>query len=218
MMTESKADRVRRSLVEAAVDLLAAEGPSAIQARRLARAIGASTMAVYHYFGGMPQLLRAVADEGFRELAVRLEDVAATADPIADITRLAFAYRDFAHTHPHLYDLMFGLAAPGGHRPAPSSGGAADSSEEQPDEVPRAYLHLVGVAERAVQAGRIRSEDPDRVAAQLWSLLHGYVTLELSGHLRQFDDPPGEVLLGMGANLLAGLGDDPARIAESAQR
>src|SRR5699024_10686374 len=108
----------------------------------------------------------------------------------------------FAHTNPHLYDLMFGLAAPGGYRPAPSPA-EEDSAEQQ---VPRAYLHLVGVAERAVRAGRIRSEDPDRVAAQLWSLLHGYVTLELSGHFRRFDDPAGEVLLGLGANLLAGLG------------
>ncbi|WP_461145773.1 TetR/AcrR family transcriptional regulator [Salinifilum aidingensis] len=227
-MTESKADRVRRSLVEAAVDLLAAEGPSAVQARRLAREIGASTMAVYHYFGGMPQLLRAVADEGFRELSARLADVAVTDDPIADITSLAFAYRGFAHANPHLYDLMFGLAAPGGYRPAPSppgegpsapgEGGPAEEggSTAERQDVPRAYLHLVGAAERAVDAGRIRPADPDRVAAQLWSILHGYVTLELSGHFHQFGDAANQVLLAMGENLLRGLGDDPERIAASA--
>ncbi len=204
---------MRDRLVAAAVALLAAEGPAALQARRLAREVGASTMAVYHYFGGMPQLLTTVIEEGFRALDARLAEVAATDDPVADLGRLALAYRAVARENPHLYDVMFGLSAPGGHRP---------EQHEQPDAgepsvSQRAYGHLVAATERAVRGGRINEAEPAHVAAQLWSLLHGYVTLELSGHFDQFDGP-GQVFMPMAFNLLVGLGDDPERAARSGQR
>lgn len=208
--TEATSAGTRDRLVQAAVRLLAEQGPAALQARRLARDVGASTMAVYHYFGGMPQLLAAVIDEGFRRLDAHLAAVSATDDPVTDLGRLALAYRTAARENPHLYDLMFGLSAPGGHRPehAPSATGEPSLSQ-------RAYGHLVDAADRAVRAGRIRDQDPAHVAAQLWSMLHGYVTLELSGHFDQLDGPL-QVFVPMGINLLVGLGDTPDHAAHSA--
>ena len=204
---------MRDRLVQAAVALLAAEGPAALQARRLAREVGASTMAVYHYFGGMPQLLSTVIEEGFRRLDARLAEVAATDDPVVDLGRLALAYRDVARENPHLYDVMFGLSAPGGHRPEEHEQPGAD----EPSVSQRAYGHLVAATERTVRSGRIREAEPAHVAAQLWSLLHGYVTLELSGHFDQFDGPE-QVFMPMAFNLLVGLGDDPERAARSGRR
>lgn len=211
MDVTSDADTGMRSrLVAAAVALLADEGPGVLQARRLAREVDASTMSVYHYFGGMPQLLAAVIEEGFRRLDARLGSVPATDDPVADIGRLALAYREVARDNPHLYDLMFGLSAPGGHRPEehnpPTGGGHAVSQ--------RAYAHLITAAARAMRAGRLRQQDPESVAAQLWSMLHGYVTLELAGHLDQLDGTT-QVLIPMGTNLLVGLGDTPDHAAHS---
>jgi AcrR family transcriptional regulator len=204
---------MRDRLVEAAVRLLAEQGPAAVQARQLVREVGASTMAVYHYFGGMPQLLAAVIDEGFRRLDARLAAVSATDDPVTDIGRLALAYRDAAQENPHLYDLMFGLSAPGGHRP--EQHGLPVTSESSASQ--RAYGHLVDAADRAIRAGRIQDQDPVHVAAQLWSILHGYVTLELAGHFNQLDGLT-QVFIPMGINLLVGLGDTPDRVARSAAR
>lgn len=198
---------MRDRLVEAAVRLLVDEGPAVLQARRLAREVDASTMAVYHYFGGMPQLLAAVVEEGFRRLDVRLAAVPITDDSVTDLGGLALAYRAAARDNPHLYDLMFGLSAPGS-RP-PEDGGAGE-----PDVSLRAYGHLVAAADRAVRAGRIRNQEPVHVAAQLWSMLHGYVTLELSGHFDLFDDLE-QVFIPMAANLIVGLGDTSERAARS---
>ena len=145
---------MRDRLVEAAVRLLAEQGPAAVQARQLVREVGASTMAVYHYFGGMPQLLAAVIDEGFRRLDARLAAVSATDDPVTDIGRLALAYRAAAQENPHLYDLMFGLSAPGGHRP--EQHGLPVTSESSAPQ--RAYGHLVDAADRAIRAGRTRTQ------------------------------------------------------------
>lgn len=212
-----KGDEVRRRLVEATMRLLAEGEPSTIQARRLAREIGTSTTAVYHYFGGMSQLLSAVIREGFRRLDARLRAVSISDDPITDITRLALAYRVAAFENPHLYDLMFGLSAPGGYRPAPGSGRGGSEHGDTADEygADAAYQHLVDAAVRAMRAGRIDDNDPALVAAQLWSLLHGYVSLELAGHFDQVPDSIGDVLLPLGRNLLIGLGSAPEQAAES---
>lgn len=216
MAQTDRAAEVEAQLVAAAMGLLATEGPGAVQARRLAREIGASTMAVYHYFGGMPQLLRAVSDEGFRRLDAHLGAVEVTDDPITDIARLGFAYRAAARENPHLYDLMFGLSAPGGHRPEPMSSprpgtGAADRA----GPADAAYGHLVDAADRAMRAGRIRPDDPGHVAAQLWSMLHGFVALELAGHLDHVPDATTQVLAPLGLNLIIGLGGDPGSVRSS---
>lgn len=214
-----KAACVRGRLVQAAVQVLATEGPGAVQARRLTREIGASTMAVYHYFGGMPQLLRAVSDEGFRRLDAHLAAVDVSDDPITDIARLGFAYRAAARENPHLYDLMFGLAAPGGHRPEPLPDRVrTDDPTGEGDPASAAYGHLVHAADRAIRAGRIHHDEPELVAAQLWSMLHGFVTLELAGHFAHLAQPPNQVLVPLGLNLLIGLGDEPETALRSGTR
>ena len=58
-------DGVPERVVQATIRLLAEQGPSAIKARTVASASGLSTMAVYHHFGGIAELIRAVADRGF---------------------------------------------------------------------------------------------------------------------------------------------------------
>lgn len=121
-----------------------------MQARRLAREVGASTMAVYHHFGGMPRLLAAVTDEGFRQLDAHLAAVPTTDDPVAALGRLALAYRAAARKNPHLYDLMFGLSTPGVTDRRSYAPSATSVSQ-------RAYGHLVDTPDRAAHsAARIQ--------------------------------------------------------------
>ncbi len=58
-------DAVRRALVEAAADALAAAGPSSVSVRDVARQAGVNHGQVHHYFGGKRGLLEA----GMRSLA-----------------------------------------------------------------------------------------------------------------------------------------------------
>ena len=60
-------DGVPERVVQATIRLLAEQGPSAIKARTVASASGLSTMAVYHHFGGIAELMGAVADHGLQE-------------------------------------------------------------------------------------------------------------------------------------------------------
>ncbi|QHE69851.1 Transcriptional regulator, TetR family [Rhodococcus sp. WAY2] len=190
-------------LVRATVALLAEQGPSAIKARTVASSAGLSTMVVYSHFGGIPELIHAVADHGFTELGTAFSRVPETEDPVVDLFALALTCRRLARANPHLYDLMFGLSTRSTYRPLESHVRLSGHSPA----FRGAYAHVTDACARLVGSGRVGSQDPEVVAAQLWSFVHGYITLELGEHFAEFDDAVLQVMLPMGVNLVVGLGD-----------
>lgn len=193
-------------LVDAATALLAEKGPSEIKARSVAEAAQVSTMAVYYHLGGLPELLQAVADKGFQDLARAFIATPPSDDPVSTLFAMALATRRFAQDNPHLYDLMFGLSTRGSYRPVQNARPVASG---QSGEFQTVYVHLVQACIRLVGSGRVRSDvDPESIAPQLWSAVHGFVTLELGGHFVEFPDPVGQVLQPMMANIFVGLGGD----------
>ncbi|MCZ8381124.1 WHG domain-containing protein [Mycobacterium sp. CPCC 205372] len=200
-------DQAERQLVEAAIALLAADGPTAIKARTVAEAAGLSTMAVYHHLGGLPELVQAIVDRGFRDLGDAFASAPASDDPVSTLFSMALEARRFAQANPHLYDLMFGLSTRGSYRPVQPT---ESETRGRVDNFQNAYAHLVDACQRLVNSGRVRSgQDPAAIAPQLWSAVHGFVTLELGAHLSPFADPVRQVLLPMMVNVVVGLGDDP---------
>jgi len=216
MATDRTNPDPRTRLVEAAIRLLAAEGPSEVKARSVSSEAGLSTMGVYTHFGGVPELLQAVADEGFERQAGIFARVADTDDPMTDLCAMALACRDFAKTNAHLYDLMFGLSING--RYSPSRGSPAPESRERSAAFNTSYGFLRGQCQRLVETNCVREIDPDRLATQLWSALHGFIMLELGGYFAAVTDPAAEVLVPMCVNLIVGLGADPVRANASAAR
>jgi AcrR family transcriptional regulator len=194
---------VPERLVQATIRLLAEQGPSAIKARTVASATGLSTMVVYHHFGGIPELIRAVIDQGFKELESAFSQLPVTEDPIADLFAFAVTCRRIARANPHLYDLMFGLSTRATYRPLTDSDVRLSGRSLA---FRRAHAHVAAACARMVDSGRVRQQDPEVVAAQLWSFVHGYITLELADAFVEFDDPVRQVLP-MGVNLAVGLGD-----------
>src|SRR5438045_1728464 len=98
---------LRAALIDAAAHLIATEGPARLTLRRLAEAVGTSTMAIYTHFGGMPELRRAVRREGFARLTARVAAVPHTADPLTDLARICLAYYENATMNPDLYRIVF---------------------------------------------------------------------------------------------------------------
>ena len=110
-----------------------------------------------------------------------------TDDPIADLAVQALTCRRVARENPHLYDLMFGLSTraklPAATRPAFRS----RVDVRRPSGPPT--LTSQKQCARLVNSGRVRQQDPDGIAAQLWSFVHGFITLELAETFVEFDDP-----------------------------
>jgi len=198
---------VSTALVDAAARLLAEEGPAALSTRRLAAAVGTSTMAVYTHFGGMDDLVRAMVREGFARLHDRMARVRVTEDPVADVITLGHAYRDNALDYPHLYSVMLGGSALGGF--------ALTDDDRQHGRY--TLLVLVDAVARAMAAGRFRTEDTQLVAQQMWIALHGLVTLDLGGYLV----PPYDAETCLDAQLRAlmlGAGDEVDAVERSMAR
>jgi AcrR family transcriptional regulator len=204
-MSPRRADpQLPLAIVEAAATLLVEGGPAALTARRLSAAVGRSTMAVYSHFHGMDDVVRAMVHEGFDRLYRRLSQVAVTADPVADIVALGYAYRRNATEFPDLYRVMFGTS---------SLAGFALSDEDR--QAGRYTLRfLIDAVDRATAAGRFAPGDAEQVAQQLWIALHGLVVLELGGYLiAPFDAETCHQ--GQIQALLAALGDEPESVRAS---
>jgi len=199
----------RDRLVAAALAVLERDGPAAIQARTVAGEIGASTMAVYTHFGGMPTLIQAVMREGLARFAEHTRAVPHTDDAMADLIAGGLAYGEFAMQNPQLYRLLFGLSDLGGVYKPLANGTTPWDLAEGVD----ALSVLVSAVERVIESGRIRPQEPTPAATQILSATHGFVLLAMSG----FIDSQGlqDVLIPMAVNLMVGLGDTRRRAERS---
>ncbi|MEV3895725.1 TetR/AcrR family transcriptional regulator [Streptomyces anulatus] len=153
---------LRRVILDAALDVIATNGPGALSLRDLARRADVSHAAPAHHFKDRTGLLTAVAAEGYALFADALAGA-------PDLRERGVAYVRFAATHPAHFQVMF---QPDLHR------------TDDPD--------LLAARTRATEALRAgvadlppsgRGEDDRLAGVAAWSLAHGFATLLLSGNL-----------------------------------
>ena len=101
----------RRSLIiSTARSLAESEGWDAVTTRRLADIIEYSQPVLYKHFDGKDDIVRAVAIEGFTELAAALHEAGkAATTPVTAVRALAESYIGFATANPSLYEPMFSM-------------------------------------------------------------------------------------------------------------
>ncbi|MEU8972280.1 TetR/AcrR family transcriptional regulator [Streptomyces monashensis] len=161
-MTESE-NGLRERLVDAGVELLAAEGPAALTLREIARRAGVSHGAPRRHFPTHRDLLSAIARRGFADLAERVRHTpgsGAGAGPRAQVAALARTYLDFALENPGMYELMF----------------RHDLLESGHSGLRETSLPLFALLAELV--GEVRPEaDARRTAGALWANLHGIAQL-----------------------------------------
>ncbi|MFI0710841.1 TetR/AcrR family transcriptional regulator [Streptomyces inhibens] len=185
-------------IVQAARELAETEGWGAVTTRRLAERIEYSQPVLYSHFAGKGAIVNAVALEGFAELAAATRLARTKATQVAQATEttqaaqathvsqtaagegtqhaallaVARAYAAFARANPALYDAMFTLATD-------LSFGSMDSPQPLKD----AFVELLAVF--GPLAGP--DGDPETFTEVGWSALHGLVTLDRDGRLRDGD-------------------------------
>lgn len=181
---------VEEGLLEAAERILAEEGPAAITVRKVASCAGVAPMGVYNRFNGKQGLLEAMFVRGFQ----RLREMVASANGPDAVQRLragCVMYREFAVTHPERYRLMFDHM----HDIEPG--------EQALLEAFASFDQLVQNVTAARQLRPLGVGSDVEVAQQIWSALHGAVSLELTGMM--FSEDPAQSFVLMLDALLAGL-------------
>ena len=169
----SVADRRQREraqrharIIAAARDLAEAEGWEAVTTRRLAALVEYSQPVLYSHFEGKDAIVRAVAIEGFAELAVELHQAQSAVDePGLALRAVCSAYLTFAAERPALYQAMFVLPID-----------VKFASEDTPSPLKAAFGELVGALNRF-------DAHPDLRAEVTWAALHGLAVLVRGGRI-----------------------------------
>ena len=169
----SLADRRRREraqrhdlIIAAARDLAEAEGWEAVTTRRLAELVEYSQPVLYSHFDGKDAIVRAVAIEGFADLAVRLLQARSAVDaPGPALRAVCNAYLTFAAERPALYQAMFVLPID-----------VKFASDDTPSPLKAAFGELVA-------ALMPFDAHPDLRAEVTWAALHGLAVLRRGGRI-----------------------------------
>ena len=164
------ATEVRTNLIASGRRILERDGVAGLTVRAVATDAGVAPMGVYNHFDGKEGLLDALVSDAFVEFA-RMIDV--TDDDARE--RLAHsgrAYREFARRYPVAYSLMF-------------------SREHHPDSdvADHAFAVLTDHIRYGQNAGLLMKIDPYQATMQVWSCVHGAVSLELAGTRPPTIDP-----------------------------
>jgi AcrR family transcriptional regulator len=162
-------ERVEREqrIVASARSIAEAEGWAAVTIRRLAEEVEYSQPVLYSHFENRDAIVAAVAIEGFREIAIALQQAARRpAGRGAALRDVAMAYLAFAREHPAVYEAMFAMRTN-------LHFAEADTKSELRD----GFAALMAVVAPS-------SSDAEIATETFWAALHGLAELERSGRIR----------------------------------
>jgi AcrR family transcriptional regulator len=167
-MSPANADSLQRTVLAAAVSIVASSGPDDVSLREVARAAGVSHQAPYHHFKDREGLFAAITEEGFSLLADSLN---MSQSPTRE--SMFVAYVQFALRHPGHFRVMFRRDI--------------CNLEKYPDtliQADRAFGVLADFV--ATTLGESASVDEIRLTTTyMWSVAHGLATLLLDGPLEK---------------------------------
>ncbi|WP_405457683.1 TetR/AcrR family transcriptional regulator [Streptomyces sp. NBC_00101] len=169
---------LRRTILAAAVDVIATEGPAALSLRDLARRAGVSHAAPAHHFKDRTGLLTAVATEAYTLFADSLSEVTGLREKGARYVR-------FATGHPAHFQVMFqpDLYRTDDAALVAARERAARTLREGVADLPADTEDTVGSPDSPDSTD---AEEARRTGVAAWSLAHGFAALLLSHNLTGF--------------------------------
>jgi AcrR family transcriptional regulator len=164
---------LRKSLIEAGLDILSEKGAEAMSLRAVARKAGVSQTAPYRHFADKDELLAAISEEGFMELSNRLSETITQYDtPDEQLIQTGVTYVQFAMDKPEHHKVMFGGMVNMENEHA--------SLRKVSDE---AFGKLAALVTAGQSQKSFREENPAMSTLATWSLVHGLSVLLLNKHI-----------------------------------
>lgn len=162
----------RDTAIDAARDLIEAEGIENLSLAKLAAGLGIKAPSLYHHFSGKAELLQGVNLRTSQALVAALRqavDETAGQEPRDQFRAMASAYRAFAFGHPVTFVMAFSALAP----------------EDRPDP---ALLEQLALPLQASMASLVGEDTSLGALRGLWALVHGFAILELNGQFQRGGD------------------------------
>lgn len=156
----------KERILLAASQLFLRGGISALSVRAIAQEANLSTIGIYSYFNGKQGILDALYIEGFEQVLAATTVPIDANNPKAAILKAAKGYVQVAVQYQGHYRLIFG-ESDAGYQP----------SEEAKQAGEKAFIHLTKIIGKLLP-DNTSAEQKQEVALQIWSLVHGYVSLK----------------------------------------
>ncbi|MFJ5613697.1 TetR/AcrR family transcriptional regulator [Streptomyces sp. NPDC093221] len=223
-LRERRRAAATQEILDAAEHLIGENGPEGLSMRAIARGLGMTVQALYHYFPSRDALVTVLVTKAYDDLtaAVRAALDRAAAD-WPDLPRLVVAaegYRHWAIAHPERYQLLYGTPLRG--YAAPHDGITTQANRRMSVLFQRELFDGFSTAQLAAadvpalsprllaHLDRLPPEGPGELPPpavallmEAWGRLHGQVVLEVFGHTSFLGEHQAEVFRMAMRNLLA---------------
>lgn len=157
-------------IVDAAEDIVLAEGSAQLSVRKIARRIGYAPGTLYQHFNGIKDVVTRVNGRTLARLRAALHTAETVADPRARLHRFAELYLDFLRNNQALWGALFQFTRIRGEDIPAWYGDQIDA--------------LIDMVSRAFQDMGPSSAFPPRQAAEMiWASVHAVCSLDVSGKL-----------------------------------
>ena len=195
---------LQEAIKDTAWKQIAEFGAPALSLRAIARELGITAPAIYNYFPDRDALVTALiidAYQSFGDSQIEARDVVPVDNISGRMLAIGLAYRNWAHTHPQRYQLIFGTPIPGYEAPlmevlpfGARSLSALVSVVEQLRVTGKLNINLFPEVKAEFKVGfemwKTYGGDVDvlslSVAMVIWARVHGIVSLEIAGSLPLF--------------------------------
>jgi AcrR family transcriptional regulator len=164
---------MRTAIIEVAGELVSEQGVDGLSIRELAKRLGYSAGAIYDYFASREEILARLYFQGTNGLDTEVRTVLGVLAPDAtameQLIATGHAYRNHALAHPELYRLIFG--------------GIKQLPIREHHEENVAFDQLIRIAVKGVAEGEFADQPVPLICAAAWAAVHGFVSLEITGHV-----------------------------------
>lgn len=156
----------KEAVVQAAVELVNAEGAQALTLSRLAEELGIQTPSLYNHIDGLPGLQKDLAVLNAKLLADCLNEAAVGKSGAELFMEVAQAFRKYVKEHAGLY--MSTLRSSG-------------TQEEQDEDLVREEERALKVGTTVMSSLGLKGQNAVHALRAFRSTVHGFATLEVAG-------------------------------------
>lgn len=180
-VSDKKAKRkedVRTLILNAAKKLFVEEGYQSASIRKIASEIGYSPTTIYLYYKDKSDIVHALHKEGFALLRTLFSSIELVEHPFERLKATGRTYLKFAKEYPDFYEVMFIMKEP------------MDYLESEHEDVcweegKQVFSLLIQTVLDCQATGYFPNTDPNHVALQAWSMVHGLCSLYITTHLQK---------------------------------
>jgi len=198
---QKEVDNVKAKILEKALTILIDEGYDNLSMSKIGKQMGMTAANIYNYYKNKDELYNNIIIQGYIKLYNTLEkSTDAVTNPFERIMALIRAYIDFGISNKHYYHLMFSMIAP---KYLDYIGTPVEALAYTEKQTSLRVLELAfSVSDEYLKNNpSYNGSDKNIFIIQIWSQLHGIISLHNSGNLIEAVENTDQIIEGIVANL-----------------